>query len=244
MKRVIPVFTREFGQYFNTPLGFIFIVVFTLICGVFFFEIQDFFKMEQASLRGFFGLLPIFYLFFVPAISMRLLAEDKKIGTVEVLMTLPLKDWEVVLAKYLAALIFLTVTLLLTFPFVFVVARAAQEGLFDYGPVWGGYLAAILMGAAYLAVGMFFSSTTNNQIIAFILSVVCLAFFFLIGIPYVVHLFPPTIQQFILSISLLNHFESISRGVIDSRDILYYGSIIFLFVFLTVRSVETRKWKG
>ena len=245
MQRVIPVFKRELSQYFNTPLGFIFIDVFLLLTGFFFFELFKFFTAEQASLRNLFVLLPWIYLFFVPAISMRLLAEDKKIGTVEVLMTLPLRDWEVVMAKYLAAFIFLTISLLLTFPLVVVVARAAAPGVvLDYGPIVGGYLAAILMGGAFLAIGIFFSSLTDNQIVAFILSVVAMAIFLLIGIPDVVDYFPSVLQKFVLNISLVSHFESVGRGVIDSRDMLYYLSIMFLFVFATIRSVEARKWKA
>jgi len=245
MKRVMPVFQRELSQYFNTPLGFIYIDVFLLLTGFFFFELFKFFTNEQASVRSLFVLLPWIYLFFVPAVSMRLLAEDKKIGTVEVLMTLPLRDWEVVLAKYIAAFIFLTVSLLLTLPLVIVAARSAAEGIsLDYGPIFGGYLAAILMGGAFLAVGIFFSSLTDNQIVAFILSVVTMAVFLLIGIPDVAEYFPPALQRFALNISLVSHFNSVGRGVIDSRDMLYYASVIFLFVLFTIRSVESRKWKA
>jgi len=245
MRRVAPVFAREFSSYFNTPLGFIFVDVFLLLTGFFFFELFKFFTNEQASLRNLFVLLPWIYLFFVPAISMRLLAEEKKVGTVEVLMTLPLRDWEVVLAKYLAAFIFITVALLLTFPLVIVVARAAAPGVsLDYGIIFGAYLAAILMGGAFLAVGIFFSSLTDNQIVAFILSVVTMAVFLLIGIPDIVEYFPTWLQRFALNLSLVSHFYSVGRGVIDSRDMLYYLSVIFLFVFFTIRSVESRKWKA
>jgi ABC-2 type transport system permease protein len=245
MKRIIPVFQRELSQYFNQPLGFIFIDVFLLVTGFFFFELFQFFIAEQASLRNLFELLPWVYLFFVPAISMRLLAEDKKIGTVEVLMTLPLRDWEVVMAKYIAAFIFLSVSLLLTFPLVMVVAKSATPGItLDYGPIIGGYLAAILMGGAFLAVGIFFSSTTDNQIVAFILSVVTMAIFLLIGIPNVAKFFPSILQRFVLNISLVSHFYSVERGVIDTRDMLYYLSVIFIFLFATIRMVESRKWKA
>lgn len=245
MNRVIPVFVRELSQYFNTPLGFIYIDVFLLLTGFFFFELSKFFIVEQASMRNLFQLLPWVYLFFVPAISMRLLAEDKKIGTVEVLMTLPLRDWEVVLAKFFAAFIFLTVALLLTFPLIMVVARAAADGItLDYGPIIGGYIAAILMGGAFLAVGIFFSSLTDNQIVAFILSVVTMAIFLLIGIPDIAGFFPAVLHRFVLNISLVSHFYSVQRGVIDSRDMLYYLSIIFIFLFATIRMVESRKWKA
>ncbi len=245
MKRVAPVFSRELSQYFNTPLGYIYIVVFLLVTGFFFFEMFKFFLGGQANVRNLFMLLPWVYLFFVPAISMRLLAEDKKVGTVEVLMTLPLRDWEVVLSKYLAAFIFLTLSLLLTFPIVIVVARAAATGVtLDYGPIFGGYLSAILMGAAFLAVGIFFSSLTDNQIVAFILSVVTMAILLFIGLPNIVSYFPPFLQRFASSISLVSHFYSVERGVIDSRDMLYYASVVFLFVYLTIRSVESRKWRA
>ncbi len=245
MKRVIPVFIREISGYFNTPLGFIFIDVFVLLTGFFFFEMFKFFSVEQAHLRSLFMLLPWIYLFFVPAISMRLLAEEKKVGTVEVLMTLPLRDWEVVMAKFLAAFIFLSVSLLLTFPLVIVAARAAAPDIgLDYGPIIGGYLGAILMGGAFLSVGIFFSSITDNQIVSFILSIVTMAVFLLIGLPDIVEFFPPVLQRFAMNISLVSHFYSIGRGVIDSRDLLYYFSVMFLFVYFTIRSVESRKWKG
>ena len=231
MKRVVPVFAREFAGYFTTPLGFIFIDVFLVVTGFFFFNMFKFFENQQASLRNLFMLLPWVYLFFVPAISMRLIAEEK-VGTLEVLMTLPLRDWEVVLAKFLAAFIFLSAALLLTFPLVIVVARAAAPGIsLDYGPIIGGYLAAILMGAAFLAVGIFFSSITDNQIVAFILSVVTMAILLLIGIPDIVEYFPAVLQRFASELSLVSHFYSVSRGVIDTRDMLYYLSVIFLFVF-------------
>jgi ABC-2 type transport system permease protein len=126
-----------------------------------------------------------------------------------------------------------------------VVSKAAAEGVtLDMGPIMGGYLGAILMGAAFLAVGIFFSSLTDNQIVAFILSVVTMAVFLLIGLPDVVEYFPPLLQRFVSELSLVSHFYSIGRGVIDSRDMLYYLSVIFLFVFLTIRSVESRKWKA
>jgi len=245
MGRVKPVFSRELSQYFNTPLGYVYIVVFVLMSGFFFFELFKFFQTGQASLRNLFMLLPWVYLFFVPAISMRLLAEDKKIGTVEVLMTLPLKDWEVVLSKFFAAFIFLTLTLLLTAPIILVLNKAAAEGVtLDFGPIFGGYIAAILMGGAFLAVGIFFSSLTDNQIVAFILAVVTMAIFLLIGLPDVVGYFPAVTQKFVSNLSLISHFYSVERGVIDTRDMLYYISVIFLFVFLTIRSVESRKWKA
>jgi ABC-2 type transport system permease protein len=245
MKRVTPVFIREFTNYFNTPLGFIYIDVFILITGFFFFELFKYFANDQASLRNLFTLLPWVYLFFIPAISMRLLAEEKKVGTVEMLMTLPLRDWEVVLAKFFASFLFLSVALLLTLPLAWIVSRSAADVVvLDYGPIIGGYVGAILMGGAFLSVGLFFSSITDNQIVAFILSVVTMAVFLLIGIPDVVGYFPPVLHTFILKISLSSHFQSIGRGVIDSRDIIYYLSVIFLFIFLTIRSVESRKWKG
>jgi ABC-2 type transport system permease protein len=245
MKRVTPVFAREFANYFNTPIGFIFVDVFLLVTGFFFFDLFKFFATEQASLRNLFMLLPWVYLFFVPAISMRLIAEEKKVGTLELLMTLPLRDWEVVLAKYFAAFIFLTVSMLLTFPLVVVVARAAATGVgLDYGPIIGGYLGTILMGGAFLAIGVFFSSLTDNQIIAFILAVVTTAILMLIGLPDVVEFFPAVVQRFVSDLSLLSHFYSVGRGVIDTRDMIYYLSIIFLFLYFTIRSVETRKWKG
>jgi len=240
MSRVSTIFRREIGYYFNSPVAYIFIDVFLIVTGILFFT--TFFEAGQADMTNFFMLLPWVFLFFVPAVTMRLWAEERKSGTMEIVMTLPVKDWEVMLGKYFASLAFLVITLILSFPLAIICYRAAQVSP-DGGPIVGGYLGAILMGGAFLAVGIYFSSLTDNQIIALIITIVCLAVLLLIGNPIFLSKLPLLVQPFFGFIALGDHFDSIGRGVIDMRDILYYVSIIFFFLFLTMRSIESRKWR-
>lgn len=240
MSRVGTIFRRELYFYFNSPVAYIFIDVFLIVTGVLFFT--TFFEAGQADLRSYFIMLPWVFLFFVPAVTMRLWAEERKLGTMEVIMTLPVRDWEVMLGKFLASFAFLIITLALSFPLALIVYRTAQVPP-DGGPIWGGYLGATLMGGAFLAVGIYFSSLTENQIIALIITIVFLAVLLLIGNPIFLEKLPPLVQPFFAFISIGGHFDSIGRGVIDFRDILYYASLIFFFLFLTMRSVESRKWR-
>lgn len=238
MRDTATIFTKEFRGYFSSPIAYIFITVFLVLANWLFFRV--FFLMEQASVRPLFTVMPWMFLFFVPAITMRLWAEEKKLGTMELLMTLPVKDHAVVLGKFLAALVFLGLTVLLTLPLVLTVGAL---GDLDTGPVVGGYLGALLMGAAYLAIGLFASSLTENQIVAFIVGVVLIFGLLVIGEDLVIVAAPAALAPLLSYLGLGTHFESIGRGVIDSRDVLYYLSVIFFFVFLNVRSIESRKWK-
>ena len=240
MHRVWAIFKREIGYYSNSPVAYIYINVFLIVMGIFFFA--AFFMENQASMRMFFQLLPWMFLFFVPAVTMRLWTDERKSGTMEVLMTLPIKDWEVMLGKYFAALAFLLITLALSFPLAMICYRTALVPP-DAGPIWGGYIGAILMGGAYLAIGIYFSSLFDNQIITLIMTIVFLAVLLLIEADIFLYKLPPLVQPFFAFIGLGGHFESIGRGVVDIRDILYYVSLIFFFLFLTVRSIESRKWR-
>nr|HPQ41838.1 ABC transporter permease [bacterium] len=167
MSDIAAIFKREFRSYFDSPVAYIFITVFLVLTGWLFFS--SFFIVNYASLRGFFDILPWMFLFFVPAVTMRLWSEEKKLGTMELLMTLPVKDSDVVIGKFFASYAFMSLTVLLTFPLVISVSTLGNP---DSGPIIGGYLGAILMGGAYLSIGMFASSLNENQIIAFILGVV------------------------------------------------------------------------
>ncbi len=238
MKQTWSIFCKEFKSYFNAPIAYIFLTVFLVLVNWLFF--RPFFIGNQATMRYMFSLLPWIFLFFVPAISMRLWAEEKKMGTMELLMTLPVKDHEVVMGKYLAALAFLSSAIILTLPLAFTVGGLGNP---DGGVIVGGYIGAVFMGAAYLAIGLFASSLTENQIIAFIIGVVICFGFFIIGESFVLMALPSGIAPFFRYLGLGTHFESIGRGVIDSRDIIYYLSVIGFFLFLNVRSVESRKWK-
>jgi ABC-2 type transport system permease protein len=236
MKTILTIFWKEFRGYFNSPVAYIFIISFLIFTNWLFFK--GFFLMNQSSLRSFFSILPWVFMFLAPAVTMRSWAEEKKLGTVELLMTLPVRDYEVVLGKFLASFIFLIVTLLCTLPLPLTVMLVGNP---DIGPIWGGYLGAFLMGGAYLAIGCFASSLTENQIVAFIIAIF-LSFALLITAENLVIMNLPAALVFTF-LGLGAHFESIGRGVIDSRDIVYYSSVIGFFLFLNGLSVESRKWK-
>jgi len=238
MKTILTIFWKEFRGYFNSPIAYIFIISFLVFTSWLFFK--GFFLMNQSSLRSFFSILPWVFLFLAPAVTMRSWAEEKKLGTIELLMTLPVKDYEVVLGKFLASFIFLIVTLLCSIPLPLTVMLVGNP---DIGPIWGGYLGAFLMGGAYLAIGCFASSLTENQIVAFIIAIFLSFALLIIGENLVIMNLPGALVPVFTFLGLGAHFESIGRGVIDSRDIIYYISIIGFFLFLNGLSVESRKWK-
>lgn len=237
MRNIIAIFKKEFRAYFDSPIAYIFITAFLISSMWIFF--RGFFLIGQAIMRGYFSLLPWLFLFFVPAITMRLWAEEKKVGTIEVLMTLPVKDHEVIFGKYLAAFLFLGLTILLsvTLPITLIIL-----GQPDLGPIIGGYLGALLMGGAYLAIGLFASSLSENQIVAFILGIVFCFCLFIIGENFVLMAIPSRLASIFSYLGLGHHFESIGRGIIDTRNIIYYLSVIGFFLFLNIRSLESRRW--
>ena len=236
MRNTGPIFKRELAGYFNSPIAYIFITVFLGLSSWLFFK--GFFVMGQASLRMFFGILPWIFLFFIPAITMRLWAEERKVGTMELLMTLPVTDAEAVLGKYLASFAFLVVSLALSLVIPVFVAVLGDP---DPGQVIGGYVGAVLMGGAFLAIGLFISSLTENQIVAFIISVVVIFGLFILGEDFVLFGIPDWLVPVFGFIGLGGHYDSISRGVLDSRDIIYYVSIILFFLYLNIKSIEVRK---
>ena len=238
MHNFYAIFKKEFKSYFNLPIAYIFITVFLVLSNWLFLRI--FFMNDQASMRNFFGFMPWIFLLFVPAVTMRLWAEEKKLGTMDMLMTLPVKEYEVVLAKFFASFCFLILTVALSFPLVITVAALGDP---DGGPIMGSYLGVILMGGAYLAIGIFISSLTENQIIAFIISIVTIFALIIIGQDIVLFSVPKSFAPIFSYLSLAAHFDSISRGVVDSRDLVYYFSMIGFFLFLNVRKLETGKWK-
>ena len=238
MSNISTIFQKEFKSYFNSPIAYIFIITFLLFSGWLFF--RTFFLIGQAHLRPLFGILPWLFLILAPAVTMRAWAEEKKLGTMEVLMTLPLRDYEVVLGKFLANFVFIIITLLLTFPLV---ATTYVLGEPDTGAIVGGYLGACLMGGAYLAIGLFVSSLTKNQIVAFIIGIVTCFALLIVGEDIVLMSAPSVVVPLFTYLGLGAHFESISRGVIDSRDLIYYLSVIGFFLFLNTLALESRKWK-
>jgi len=232
------IFKKEFKSFFISPIAYIFITVYLVITSFLYF--QSFFLINQADMRSYFSLLPWVFLFFIPAITMRSWAEEKKAKTLELLLTWPISDVQVVLGKFLAALSFFSIAILLSLSIPITIMILGSP---DMGPIIGGYIGAILMGAAYLAIGLWISSYTENQIVAFIIGVVVTFLFFIIGNPFVTMAVPSWLVPVMSYIGLGNHFESIQRGVIDSRDILYYLSIIGFFLFLNVQSLGSRRWE-
>lgn len=237
-KTIYFLFKKELMAYFNSPIAYIFIGVFLVVGNWLFFK--DFFLYGQANMRPYFGLLPWIFLFMSPAVTMRLWAEEKKSGTIEFLLTLPVTDWQVVIAKFLSSLFFMFVALLTSFTLPLTVASL---GNMDWGPVIGGYIGALFLAGAYLSLGLFISSTTKNQIIAFLLSLVVSFAAFIVGADFVLYGAPNFLVPVMEFVGLGSHFYNISKGIIDSRDIIYYSSFIFLFLWLNARVIESRSWK-
>jgi len=237
MVQVWTIFKKEFSLYFNSPIAYIFIVVFLGASGYFFWS--RFYLINQADMRAYFQLLPWVFLFFIPAVTMRLWAEERRSGTMEVLLTLPFRDVEVVAGKYLAAFAFLVLTILLSFTIPLTLLKLGHP---DMGPIIGGYLGSFLLGGAYLAIGMFVSSFSDNQIIAFIFSMVVSFLLLIIGESFVLQSMPNALKPIAEYLGLSSHFENIGKGVIDTRDIIYYLSVIFVFIYATMRQIESRMW--
>ena len=231
------IFKKELKSYFNTPMAYIFLVVFAIVTGYFF--TNTFFLFNQSNMRALFNIVPLVYLFFIPAITMGLIAREKNIGTMEVISTLPIKDVEFVVGKFLSALSLIALGLAFTLIHFFTLMNVGTN--IDYGAVSTGYLGLLTLGAVYASVGTFASSVTDNQVIAFIISVFIVLVFFLMD--KMLHFMPVSIAGLIQYISVDYHLSNISRGVIDSRNIIYFASLIGLFLFTTVRVLEIRKWR-
>jgi len=221
------IFKRELAAYFTSPVAYVFIVIFLMLLGFFTFYISRFFESGQADLRGFFEWHPWVFLFLVPAAAMRLWADERRLGTLELILTLPVTAAEAILAKFLAAWIFLGICLLLTFP---TVATVVYLGNPDLGAVACGYLGSFLMAGSFLSIGSMTSAMTRSQVISFILSVVICLFFILAGYPPVTEVFagwaPSWLVEFISRLGFLPHFASIKRGVLDLQDIAYFVSVM------------------
>lgn len=238
MDNILAIFKKEFKSYFISPIAYVFITVYLAVSNFLFF--QSFFLINQADMRGYFQLLPWIFLFFVPAITMRSWSEEKKVRTLELLLTWPVSDIQVVAGKFLAAFGFLLVVILFSLTIPITILFIGKP---DIGPMVGGYVGALLMGGAYIAIGMWVSSYTENQIIAFILGVVATFVLFIVGNPFFTMAAPQIFIPVLSYLGLANHFDSIERGVIDSRDIIYYCSVIGFFLFLNVQSLASRKWE-
>ena len=226
---------RELAAYFTSPLAYVFIVIFLLLCGFFTFMIGGFFERGEASLaRSFFEWHPWFYLFLVPAVGMRLWAEERRVGTLELLLTMPVTAWQAIVGKFLASWLFLGLALILTFP---VVITVNYLGTPDNGVIFSGYIGSWLMAGAYLAISCITSAMTRTQVVSFIISVVVCFFLILCGFAPVVRFLEgwasPTLVDFVTSFSVITHFDGFQKGVLDSRDVLFFLSVIGFSLFST-----------
>ncbi len=242
MANVWIVLKRELAGYFTTPIAYVFIIIFLFLSGIFTFYLGGFFERGQADLAPFFTFHPWLYLFLIPAVAMRLWAEERKSGTIELLFTLPVTMLQAVLGKFLATWIFTAVALALTFPMWITVNLLGDP---DNGVILASYLGSLLMAGAYLAIGACMSALTKNQVIAFVVSVVVCLMLVLSGFPVVLDFVsawaPAVLVEAISSFSFLTHFNAIGRGVIDLRDIVYFVSLIALFLFANVILIELKK---
>lgn len=236
LRTIYVLFKKELVGYFNSPIAYIFLAVFLVAGNWLFFN--SFFVSGQATMQTYFIFLPWVFLFLAPAITMRLWAEEKKLGTNEFLLTLPVTDWQVVLAKFFSALAFVAIALVLSLTLPLTVSSL---GNLDPGPVWGGYIGALFLAGAYLSLGLFISGLTKNQIVAFVLALGGCFLFFVIGAEFVLVQTPPFLAPLFKFLGLGSHFESIAKGVIDSKDIIYYLSFIFFFLWMNVKTLERRE---
>jgi ABC-2 type transport system permease protein len=236
MSTTATVAKREIRTYFNSPMAYIVVTVFMLIVGYLYWS--QLFLEKQAELRYYFNLTPLVFTFIIPAITMRLLAEEKGSGTLEMLITMPVRDWEVVLGKFLAGVAMLAAIVCMT---MFYAVTLSLLSPIDKGPMLTGYLGLLLMGGAYVAIGVMASSLTRNQIVAFILAFAISFALFIFG--QIVQFAPEWLAPVLSFLSMGNHFESLSRGVVDSRDVLYYVSVMVVALVIATASLESRKWK-
>jgi ABC-2 type transport system permease protein len=226
---------RELGAYFSSPVAYVFIVIFLLLCGFFTFFVGNFFERGQASLSApFFDWHPWFYLFLVPAVGMRLWAEERRVGTIELLLTMPVTTWQAIVGKFLASWLFLGVALALTFP---VVISVNYLGSPDNGVIFAAYVGSWLMAGAYLAISSMTSAITRNQVVSFIVAVVACLFLILCGFGPVIELLEglgkPALVNLVTSFSFVTHFSGFQRGVLDSRDVIFFASVIGFSLFTT-----------
>ena len=228
------IMKRELGGYFTSPIAYVFLVIFLLLTGFFTFTVGNFFERGEASLVSFFTWHPWLYLFLVPAVGMRLWSEERRLGTLELLLTLPITAWQAIVGKFLASWLFLALALALTFPVVITVNWLGNP---DNGVIAAGYVGSLLLAGAYLAISCMTSAMTRNQVISFILSVVICLFLILAGYTPVTDLLTrfanPFVVQAIAAFSVMTHFEAFQRGVLDTRDVIFFVSVIGFALFTT-----------
>ncbi len=229
----LSIMRKELRGYFTSPVAYIVITVFTVFSGFFFFK--DFFYFNQAEMRSFFQFLPLMFCFVIPAVTMKLFAEERQTGSFEILMTLPVSTWHAVTGKFLAGFVFSAVMIS---PSLMYLVTVSLVGSPDFGPVIGGYIGALLLAGAYTSIGILASSITKNQIIAFIAAwAVC----FLMWLVDKIAMFIPAKLSFISYLGTDYHFQNVARGIIDSRDVIYFVSLIALCMMITAKIIERRR---
>lgn len=235
MTGALSIARREFRTFFASPIAYIVLGGFLLLSGWLFFSTV--FVVGLASLRNFFSVAPVLFVVLVPAVTMRSVAEERKSGTLELLLTMPLQDWQVVLGKFLAALGMVAVGLVWTLPYAFTVSSLTADGAaFDWGPAVGGYVGLLLLASSFIALGLWASSLSRNQIVGFIVALVlCFAFWFIDKFAVVM---PEQLSRVLQYLSVDYHFDNIARGVIDTRDVLFYLSLTAAGLLLTTRSLS------
>jgi ABC-2 type transport system permease protein len=239
MKNILPILKKELKSYFNSPIAYILVVTFLVFSSIWVFFLQSFFAGNVASLRNFFSVIPIVFIILMPALTMRSWAEEKKLGTMEVLMTLPFRESTLVIGKFLAALCLLAIMIALTLPIPLLLS---QFGDFDWGEILGQYIGVVLLGSAGISVGLFVSSLMANQISSFLISLFVLLVLTLVSQVNRVFAVPPWAAEAVNFISFGHHFSNFQRGLIDTRDLLYYGVVSALFLYLNTKTLVFRKW--
>lgn len=237
----LTVARRELAGYFATPVAYVFIVIFLMMAGALTFTLGGFFGRGQADLGPFFTFVPWLFLFLVPALTMRLWAEERRLGTIELLLTLPLPQWQAVVGKFLAAWAFCAIALALTFPLVLTVNFLGNP---DNGVIAAGYLGCLLVAGAYLSVGAAMSATTKNQVIAFVLAVAVCFLFAAAGSPVVTEFLSqrlPLLAEVARGLSITERFNNLTRGVIALRDVVFFGSFMGFFLFVNAVVIDHRK---
>ena len=234
MRNILTIAKRELRGYFSSPVAFVFIVIFLMLSGFFTFMVAGFFERGEANLQAFFAWHPWLYLFLVPAVGMRMWSEERRLGTIELLLTMPITPWQAIVGKFLASWAVVALALALTFPVVLTVNHLGSP---DNGVILGGYIGSLLMAGAYLAISAMTSAMTRNQVVSFIVAVVLSLFLILAGYPPVTNMLvtwaKPWLVDGIATFSVMTHFESIQKGVLDSRDVLYFLSVMVFSLFTT-----------
>jgi len=242
MGRSIAICKRELRAYFSTPLAYVFIVIFVALNGASAFYFGGFFDRGQADLQPLFGFQPWLYLFLVPAVAMRLWAEERKSGTIEFLMTLPVSTVQAVIGKFIAAWIFVVIALAMTFPLWITVNYLGDP---DNGVIVASYFGSMLMAGAYLAIGSFVSALTRNQVIAFVIGAAATFLFMMSGLEIVLAAFkgwaPPFVTDLVQSLSFLTHYQNIVQGLIDIRDLIFFLSVMGVFLFANVVMIDLKR---